>query len=108
MDNNSHPLPHRTMQHRRGELTGRDLRLAQFAFERGAAGEEFVHFGDNAFLFGEGWDTDHQIIQNAMIEIAHGCTDGATSKIGSGFWGTNHFDQKWAKDFRRSFQRKTA
>ena len=48
MDNNSHPLPHRTMQHRRGELTGRDLRLAQFAFERGAAGEEFVHFGDDA------------------------------------------------------------
>ena len=39
MDNNSHhPLPHRTMQHRRGELTAGDLRLAQLAFERGAAG----------------------------------------------------------------------
>ena len=29
MDNNSHhPLPHRTMQHRGGELTARALRLA--------------------------------------------------------------------------------
>ena len=44
------------MQHRRGELLARDLRLAQFAFEGGAAGEEFVHFGDEAFLFGEGWE----------------------------------------------------
>jgi len=42
-------LPHRAMQHRRGELTAGDLRLAQFTFEGGAAGEAFVHFGDDAF-----------------------------------------------------------
>ena len=39
------------MQHRGGELAAGDLRLAQLAFERGAAGEEFVHFGDDAFLW---------------------------------------------------------
>ena len=62
MDNNSHhPLPHRTMQHRRGELTAGDLRLAQLAFERGAADEEFVHFGDDAFLFGEGWEGNQDL-----------------------------------------------
>ena len=39
------------MQDRGGELAAGGLRLAQFAFEGGAAGEEFVHFGDDAFLF---------------------------------------------------------
>ena len=49
-------LPHHPLQHRGGELTAGDLRLAQLTFEGGAAGEEFVHFGDDAFLFGEGWE----------------------------------------------------
>ncbi len=52
------PLPHHALQHRRGELTAGDLCLTQFAFEGGAAGEEFVHFGDDAFLFGEGWESN--------------------------------------------------
>lgn len=54
-------LPHHPLQHRRGELTAGDLRLAQLAFEGGAAGEEFVHFGDDAFLFGEGWEGEDKI-----------------------------------------------
>ncbi len=37
------------MQHRRGELTARDLRLAQFAFEHGVESQELVHFGDDTF-----------------------------------------------------------
>lgn len=47
---NATTLPHRALQHRSGELTARDLGLAQLAFEGGAADEEFVHFDDDAFL----------------------------------------------------------
>lgn len=47
-DSDSHQ-PHHALQHRGGELTAGALRLAQFAFERGAAGEAFVQVGDDAF-----------------------------------------------------------
>lgn len=55
-----HPT-HPALQHRCGELTARDLRLAQLAFERGAAGEEFVHFSDDAFLFGKEWEENASV-----------------------------------------------
>ena len=79
MDNNSHPLPHRTMQHRRGELTAGDLRLAQLAFERGAADEEFVHFGDDAFLFGEGWEGNDRLLHFTYVQVWLSTTLGETT-----------------------------
>jgi hypothetical protein len=39
-------------------LTTRHLRRAQLGRQPIAAGEQFVHFGDDAFLRGQGWEGD--------------------------------------------------
>ena len=50
-------------------------------FQPVAERHQFIDLGDDAVLFGEGWESKSQIEQNRLIKVLHCCAYGCSTKI---------------------------
>ncbi len=62
-----HLLQHRLQQQATEQFAGVELLLQLIAED-----QQFVDLGDDAVLFGEGWEGDGRITKNHLIDFGHG------------------------------------